>query len=112
MKPHIIYWNKDTIHMEDSKGEFRIKFKTLRRKLKVNNQFESWDNLYTVSFKAIGRRLRREFIRELIAAAYTGTYCRHSHDCCGCSFWRTYYSNVVPTRRNEYRIRQHVYINC
>jgi hypothetical protein len=112
MKPQIIYWNKDTIHMEDSKGKFRVKFKILRRKLKVNNEFESWDNLYTVSFKAIGRRLRREFVRELIADLYTGTYCRHSHDCCGCSFWRTYYSNIVPTKHNEYRIRQHVYINC
>lgn len=112
MRAEITYWNNNIIHLEDNKGEFRIVFKTLKSKRKVNDRFESWDNRYTVSVKSIGRNISRRFIREMIAEEYTGTYCRHSHDCCGCSFWRTYYSNVVHTKRNEYRILQHVYINC
>lgn len=112
MRAEIIYWKNNIIHLEDSKGEFRIIFKTLRSRLKVDNEYERWNNRYTVSVKAIGRRISRKFIRELIADAYTGTYCQHAHDCCGCAFWRTYFSNVVHTKRNEYRILQHVYINC
>lgn len=112
MKPQIIYWENNIINLEDSKGEFRIIYRALKAKRKLNNNYESWDNLYTVSVRVIGRQVRRKFIRELIAEAYTGTYCRHSHDCCGCSFWRTYFSNVVHAKRNEYRILQHVYINC
>ena len=111
MKPVITNWINNTIYLEDSKGEFTITFRILKSRRKVDYDFDSWKNYYTVSVKS-GRRLRREFIRELIADAYTGTYCQHSYDCCGCSFWRTYYSDVKHFKRNEYRILQHVYINC
>ena len=107
MKAEVIGWRGDFIHLKDSKGEFRITYKTLRTREKVNKIHESWDNLYTVSVTVLGRRVRRTFIRELLADVFTGSYCCRSHDCCEYAYWQTCFSNVVHTKRNEYRIRQH-----
>jgi hypothetical protein len=111
MKTEVIGWRGDFIHLKDSKGEFRITYRTLRSKQKVNETHESWDNLYTVSVTVLGRRVRRTFIRELLAGEFTGSYCYRSHDCCEDASWEAHFSNVVHTKRNEYRIMQHFHIN-
>ena len=59
----------------DSERKSRIVFKTLKSTQNANNGYEFWNNLFTISVKANGRRVRREFIREMIAKTFTGTYC-------------------------------------
>lgn len=111
MGAKLIYRYNNMICLDDAKGEFRIIYRMLKCRLKVIRDNESWHNLYTVRVRIIGRRVCQSFIREHLAMAFSGSRCRHALDCCGCPFWKTYFNDVIHTRRNEYLVLQHEFFN-